>query len=88
MANALTNRQMAKIFAKQALLQGKLSVKLMKDANDGYQALPADNAVTAQQLYNANTAYDLCIRAAYTADGFTAQALAANQAADDAGEPA
>lgn len=87
MANALTNRQMAKIFARQAILQGKLSVKLMKDANDGYQALPADNVITVVQLRDANIAYDLCIRAAYTADGFTASAAAANEAADLAGEP-
>jgi hypothetical protein len=88
MANALTNRQMAKIFTKQALLQSKLSVKLMKDANDVYAALPADKDVTAQQLRDSGMWYDLCVRAAYTADGFTNSAQAANEAADLAGEPA
>ncbi len=86
MAKALTFRQMAKIFQKQATLQGKLSVKLMKDANDKYAALPADAIVTTQQLYDSNTAFDLCIRAAYTADGFQEQADAATAAADAAGE--
>lgn len=88
MAKGLTLRQLSKLFAKQADIQARLSVKLMKDANALYQALPDATTVTTDQLKQANDACDYTVRASFTADGFQAQADEYARQADTAGEPA
>lgn len=89
MAKGLSNRQLAKLITKQADVQARLSIKLMKDANSAYNALPSDSAldVTAD-LSAVNTAIDNTCRASFTADGLQSQADAYKAAADAAGEPA
>lgn len=83
MAKALTLRQLAKIFQKQADIYSKLAKTQMTTAN----ALPQDNAATDLQLQAALAAYDSCVRSFYTSDGMQQQADQFTQAANDAGEP-
>lgn len=88
MAKGLTNRQLQKLFAKQADVQARLSVKLMKDANAAYQALPNDTTLdVAADLSMVNVAIDNTCRASFTADGLQAQSDAYKAAADAAGDP-
>lgn len=84
MAKALTLRQMSRMFAKQAVIQGRIAKLLMKIANDKNTALPADNVVTIDQLNDANQAFDNSQRAYYIADGAQSQADAFGVAADAA----
>lgn len=83
MAKALTLRQLAKIFQKQADIYSKLAKSQMDAAN----ALPSGAQATDVQLNAALVAYDLCVRSFYTSDGMQGQADAYTQQANDAGEP-
>lgn len=82
-AKALTYRQLASIYQKQADIYTKLAKSQLVIA----KALPQDNSATDDQLKAAIDAYDKCIRQNNTADSMQAQADNNTQLADAAGEP-
>lgn len=83
MAQALTNRQLAKIFQAQA----DIYVRLSKSQATSASALPQNNQATDPQLNTALTGYDQCLRSFYLSVGMQQQADNYTQQANDAGEP-
>ena len=89
MAKALTFRQLAKNFQKQADLYSRLAKLQNQQASAASQTLPADSDPGAPAALQAVIGmFDLAVRSFYTSDGQQQQADAANAAADAAGEPA
>jgi hypothetical protein len=79
MAKALTYRQVATNFTKQAEAFGRLA----KLQNDAARAMPQGGAATAEQLMAALAEYDKAIRSYYTADSMETQAAEYNRLADE-----
>jgi hypothetical protein len=84
MARALTFRQLARNFQKQA----DIFTRLAKLQNQAALDLPQNNLATEEQLKVALAAYDLALRSFYSSEGAQAQADTMTAEADAAGEPA
>lgn len=84
MAKALTLRQVAKNYQKQADAFSRLA----KLQNQAALDLPQSGTATAEQLIAAQSAYDQALRSYFTADSMQTNADAYTQLADAAGEPA
>jgi hypothetical protein len=84
MAKALTLRQVADIFTRQAAAYDKQAKLLRVSARD----LPQSNLASEAELRAAIAAYDATMKAYYSADSATEQAATYTAMADAAGEPA
>lgn len=84
MAQALTLRQVADIFTRQAAAFDKQAKLLRQVARD----LPQSGSASEAELRAAIAAYDAAMKAYYSADSATGQAANYTALADAAGEPA
>jgi len=81
---ALTFRQVAEIYTRQAAAYDKLAKARRQIARD----LPQGAGATETELQAATAAYDHALRFFHSAESATEQAATYNQKADEAGEPA
>ena len=81
---ALTLRQVADIYTKQAAAYDKLAKTLRAVARD----LPQGAGATTVELQAATRAYDVSLQNFHSAESATAQAAEYSALADAAGEPA
>ena len=81
---ALTFRQVADIYTRQAACYDKLAKERRRIARD----LPQGPGASEAELHAATLAYDHALRFFHSAESATEQAVTYNAKADGAGEPA